>query len=221
MSDQHSIIFLVVDDHALFRAGLAMLLAQAWPDARRLEAASLHEGLSLAATAQPDLILLDVRLPDAHALADLPMWRARAPQAALLLMSSEVDGTLLQAVRASDAIGFLHKAAGPEAVLATVGDALAHRPAFGTVPYDALQAPSPELPAVQVQDAAAPFQPTSLQTRIIQFLGRGTPNKAIARQVGLSETQVRVEVSWLTEALGADSREDAYRRAQALGWVSP
>ncbi len=213
--------FLIVDDHALFRSGLAMLLAQAWPGATIMQAASLHDGLQLARDHQPRLILLDVRLPDGAALAHPQAWVAAAADAVVMLMSSEVDGEVLAQAREAGLAGFLHKAAAAQDVLASVREALARRPAYGTVPYAVLQAADDGPPAtVQAHDAAL-SGPTALQAQIIPFLGRGTPNKAIARQLGLSENQVRVEVSWLTEALGADSREEAYRQALQRGWLQP
>ena len=59
------------------------------------------------------------------------------------------------------------------------------------------------------------------QLAILSYLGRGTPNKAIARQLGLSENEVRAEVSGLTERLNATSRQEAYTEALARGWVTP
>jgi DNA-binding NarL/FixJ family response regulator len=64
-------------------------------------------------------------------------------------------------------------------------------------------------------------EPTPRQRAILSYLGRGTPNKAIARQMGLSENEVRAEVSFLTERLNATSRQQAYAEAVARGWVAP
>lgn len=213
--------FLIVDDHALFRSGLAMLLAQAWPDAALLEAASLSDGLALARQHAPRLVLLDVRLPDGEALAQPEAWAQAAPNAVVMLMSSDVDGEVLGRARSAGLGGFLHKGAAAQAVLDSVAQALARQPAFATVPYDALPQRPPSGHVVAEGRDPADNRPTALQAQIIPFLGRGTPNKAIARQLGLSENQVRVEVSWLTEALGADSREEAYRRALSRGWWQP
>jgi two-component system nitrate/nitrite response regulator NarL len=218
-------VFLIVDDHALYRTGLAMMLGQAWPGCQPWQAASLAEGLSRVreSARAPDLVLLDVNLPDGDGLASLAQWRALAPEAGLMLMSSEVDAVRLQQARQAGAAGFLHKSAPPADVLASVREALAGDSAFGTLPYELLSpaaasGPTPG-PAI-ARDAGGAFMPTPLQGRILAYLGRGTPNKAIARQVGLSEMQVRAEVSWLTEALEASSREEAFRKAVDRGWVT-
>jgi DNA-binding NarL/FixJ family response regulator len=66
-----------------------------------------------------------------------------------------------------------------------------------------------------------PVKPNERQLSILRLLGQGAPNKAIARQVGLSENDVRAEVSWLTEMLDATSRQQAYDVAVQRGWLAP
>lgn len=224
MSDPH---FLIVDDHGLYRAGLAMALAQAWPGCAVRQAdtlaegrAALHQLCASTTPQQPALVLLDVRLPDGNALDELQTWQELAQGRPIVLMSSDVDAERLRQVRARGVAGFLHKSASIGDVVASVRTALSGEPAFGTMPYDVLTQGGRTVTAQAVHDAARPFAPSPLQARILQMLGRGTPNRAIARQVGLNEMQVRAEVSWLTEALGASSREEAYRKAMDLGWVS-
>jgi two-component system nitrate/nitrite response regulator NarL len=224
-------VFLLVDDHALYRTGLVMALGQAWPQAQAQQAGSLAEAWQrvLALSAPLDLVLLDVRLPDGDGLSALQDWARRLPGVPVVLMSSEVDAAMLSAAREAGAAGFVHKSAPPADIVASLRAALQGQPAFGTLPYDVLSprglpaaaagggagAPSAHL----LRDASVPCRPSPLQGRILQYLGRGTPNKAIAKQLGLSEMQVRAEVSWLTEVLGASSREEAFQRARDLGWV--
>jgi two-component system nitrate/nitrite response regulator NarL len=213
--------FLLVDDHALFRTGLAMMLSQAWPEAQVRQAGLWAEGLRALQADCPDMILLDVHLPDGHGVADLPALKALAPHCPVLLMSAECDAAQIQQARESGAIGFLPKAASANEVMGAVRSALAGQSAFAAVPYGALGSarPEPSQPAWQVNEA-----PPSLSARqidILGYLGRGTPNKAIARKLGLSEPEVRAEVSWLTEWLNASSREEAHAQALARGLLTP
>jgi two-component system nitrate/nitrite response regulator NarL len=213
--------FLLVDDHALFRTGLGLMLAQAWPDAQVQHAASLRECVAMLPPIPPDLILLDVQLPDGHGLADLPQVRAASPDVPVLLMSAEFDAELVGQAREAGAIGFLPKSASFNEVLAAVRSALAGQYAFASVPYSVLlggEQPLPDEPTVGswfVHDTAPTL--SGRQLSILGYLGRGTPNKAIARQLGMSEMDVRAEVSWLTEMLGASSREEAHAHAVARG----
>jgi two-component system nitrate/nitrite response regulator NarL len=278
--------FLLVDDHALFRTGLGIVLSQHWPQAQVIEAATWGEGLRMLQTCQPDLILLDVHLPDAHALDELPALRALAPACPVLLMSAQADAAMVRGARSAGVTGFVPKSANTAALLEAVNAALGGQAAFAAVPYAMLQpdpgpgraqalggqaagavgaacAPCPpqaqhrarawphawagpetapaDLRASAVAPAASggwalaegepadeplavsepPLHLTPNQCSILRYLGRGTPNKAIARQMGMSETDVRAEVSWLTEWLGATSREEAHAHALARGLIRP
>lgn len=219
--------FLLVDDHALFRTGLSLMLAQNWPGARVSQATTLTQALAVlqacapddAPDHAPDLILLDVHLPDGHGLADLPQLRSLAPGSRVLMMSAEVSGQQILQAREAGVTGFLPKVATEGEVLEAVRSALRGQPSYAAVPYNVLgQARNPQIdeaPVMQVKEAEPRLN--ERQRTILGYLGRGTPNKAIARQLGLSETDVRAEVSWLTELLGASSREQAFALAVAQG----
>ena len=218
------ISFLLVDDHALFRTGLGLMLSQSWPEARVAQAASWGEALLAVRRETPSLVLLDVHLPDGHGLADLAPLKAHAPHCAVMLMSAQVDAEQVQRARASGAIGFLPKSASAGAVIEAVPSALAGQQAFAAVPYSALGAHAPksthgDQSSWRVMESGPNLSERQLD--ILRYLGRATPNKAIARHMGMSEADVRAEVSWLTERLGASSREQAYAEALARGLVQP
>jgi two-component system nitrate/nitrite response regulator NarL len=218
-----ALTFLIVDDHALYRTGLAMTLAQAWPLARVLQAASLAEGLHMAVSVsgRPSLVLLDVHLPDGNGLEALNAWSDSLPSVPVVMISSELSADALQRAREAGVAGYVHKAAPPADIIASLRSALRGEPALGTMPYDILLPPEVKPDVLALREPPANDPPSPLQQRILRHLGQGAPNKAIARQLGLGEMQVRAEVSWLTEALDASSREEAYRKAVERGWVGP
>lgn len=221
--------FLLVDDHALFRTGLGLMLSEHWPQGRVTQAATWQQTLAALQVETPDLILLDVNLPDGHGLADLPALRVPAPQCPVLMMSADVNGEQIRQAREAGVTGFLPKVASAPEVLEAVRSALRGQLSYAAVPYKVLS------PARAVGDGAAhgageavahvaeapPSALTARQLAILQYLGRGTPNKAIARKMGMNETEVRAEVSWLTEWLGASSREQAHAEAVARGLLQP
>jgi DNA-binding NarL/FixJ family response regulator len=215
--------FLLVDDHALFRSGLGMMLSQSWAGVRIAQAATWQEAVQALQHVEPDLILLDVHLPDGHGLAALVHLAESAPGCPVVLMSAEADAVLVHKARQAGARGFLPKSAGADEVLATVRAALQGESAFGAVRDDMRSAcdasASGTGPARMLSDSATGL--SERQLAILHYLGRATPNKAIARQLGLSESEVRAEVSWLTERLGARSREEAYALALSRGWIQP
>lgn len=219
--------FLLVDDHALFRMGLGLMLAERWPLALLTQAGTWAQALDHLRRQPVDVVMLDVHLPDGHGLSDLPTLKAAAPQARVLFMSAEVTADLVAQAREVGAEGFIPKSAQADDIVAAVQTLLRGETSFATLPYAALStlqgaaALGPQVPdlACLASDACPTF--TELQLQILRYLGRATPNKAIARQLGMSESAVRAEVSWITEWLQATSRQEAYERAVARGLLVP
>lgn len=214
--------FLLVDDHALFRTGLGIMLSQHWPQSRVTQASTLAQARAMLQQEAPDLILLDVHLPDGHSLMELASLRALAPGCPVLMMSAEVNGQQILQAREAGVTGFLPKVASASEVLEAVRSALRGQLSYAAVPYDVLsRAGGDEAPAAAMAVAEAEPKLTDRQLNILRYLGRGTPNKAIARQMSMNENEVRAEVSWLTEWLGATSREQAHAEAVARGLLQP
>lgn len=227
--------FLLVDDHALFRMGLSLMLTERWPHAMLTQAGTWAQALAHLQAQAADLVLLDIHLPDGHGLADLPLLRELAPQARVLLMSSDADPTHIAQAREAGIDGFVPKSAQAADIVAAVQAILRGEQAYAALPYAALSssravretgavgvfAPATAARAAdhQVQDAGVAF--SELQLALLRYLGKGTPNKAIARQMGMSESAVRAEVSWITEWLQATSRREAYERAVDRGLIAP
>ena len=221
--------FLLVDDHALFRMGLSIMLTERWPHAMLTQAGTWAQALAHLQAQAADLVLLDIHLPDGHGLDDLAVLRELAPQARVLLMSSDADPAHIAQAREAGIDGFVPKSAQAADIVAAVQAILRGEQAYAALPYAALGglggmgsvtseglAPGGVL---QVQEAGVAF--SDLQLALLRYLGKGTPNKAIARQMGMSESAVRAEVSWITEWLQATSRREAYERAVARGLIAP
>lgn len=222
--------FLLVDDHALFRTGLSMMLSEHWPQAVFMQAATWAQALAWAQGDQgrPDLVMLDIQLPDGHGLDNLPQLQGLLPGCPILLMSALADAQRLSQAERSGAVGFVPKVASARAIVAAVRSALDGASAFavpGYVPVPEpvviVKGPASAAAGVAPADGAdAPLTFTARQLDILRYLGRRTPNKAIARQLGLNEDEVRAEVSWITEALDATSRQQAYDAALARGLIT-
>lgn len=218
-----TLCFLLVDDHALFRAGLGMMLGEHWPHAQLAHAATWDEAMSSLAVQRPDLVLLDVHLPDAHSVARLAELRAAAPGCPVLVLSSDVARDQVDQARAAGAAGFLPKSAPASQVKAAVAACLRGDQAYDALPYDVLLAPEPASGVALASHLSERLPPvlTPRQLTILRYLGTRTPNKAIARQLDMSELAVRAEVSWLTECLQATSRQQAFDEAVARGLLLP
>lgn len=209
---------LLVDDHALYLTGLRLMLAEGCPDADVAVAHDWHEAETALAARRPDLVLLDVNLPDADGLAALAPLQAAHPGLRVLVMSADVGPALVQQARAAGACGYLHKSAGPDEVIAAVTACLTRGDAWALLPYAWAQPVAAPPPAVH-EAPEAPDDETlnPLQRALLVELSRGASNRAMARALSLSENDVRAELSWLTERLGADSRQQAVDLARARG----
>ena len=208
---------LLVDDHALYLTGLRLMLADAWPDADAHVASTWEEADQVVEHEPLDLVLLDVFLPDAQSLVALPSWLAERPDLRVLAMSAEMNPSLCQQARSAGARGFLHKSAQPQEVQSVVRSVLDRGDAWAAVPYAMLGA-EPDA-GFQAREPVLAQGLSSLQQRILSALKAGDSLANIARACALSEGDVRGELSWVTEMLGARSRQETLSEAEKRGWL--
>jgi DNA-binding NarL/FixJ family response regulator len=197
---------LVVDDHPLVRDGLIGTLERA--AALRLHcdgAADLARARrALSGQARYDLLLVDQRLPDGEGLSLLVEARATQPRAALVLLSGVDDAHLASRARQAGAAAFLCKSLEPAQMVAAIERVLAGGTWF------------PER-AVRSAGAAPSF--TERQIEVLQCASNGLSNKAIARELGVTERTVKDHLTVVYVRLGASNRAEAVARASALGLV--
>jgi len=193
---------LLVDDHALFRAGLRMLLTTYHREAVMLEAATMMEALELcAANADLQLCLLDLSLKAEAGLQMLSRLATAAPLAAIVVVSATEDPVTICACLDAGAMSFIPKSA-PPAVLAE-----ALRQVLNGAVY---------LPAQVLTGAAnLPDRPmlSARQHQVLRAVSRGLSNKVIAGELGLSESTVKEYLGAVFQALGVRNRTEAVIRA--------
>lgn len=205
-----------VDDHALLRDALGLLLTQTWPGLQVLPAGSLAEACAVA-DAHPDLrlVLVDLGLPDAQGLQSLTVLQAHAPQARhVVLSASDQPALVLQAIDAG-AAGFVSKTADlaqMQAALRRVLDGGIHLPPGLVLPL-----------TLTLNGAATPAEPTltARQRDVLGLLVDGLPNKTISRQLGLSASTVKTHMEAIYRQLGVNSRAQAVVAAARLGLYLP
>ncbi|HKW84852.1 MAG TPA: response regulator transcription factor [Burkholderiaceae bacterium] len=210
---------LLVDDHALLRDGIALLMANEFPDLDLLQAGTLAE--ARAAIGRHDdirLVLLDLTLPDGSGLAELPWFAEAAPQARLVALSAdESKETVLGAISAG-AAGYVPKSVQSGAMLEALRNVLdggVHLPEAVT---DRRATPRPDSPA-RVPKPLGPedlgFSPR--QADVLRMLIDGKPNKAISRELEMSESTVKTHLAAIFRKLEANSRTQAVVAAARLG----
>ena len=105
---------LIVDDHPLMRMGVSQLVLQEWPDARIDEAATIAEALSRIAAQRPDLVTLDLSLPDAQGLEGATRLLRALPGVPLLVLSLNAEAAYASRLMQMGAAGYLPKDRAPE-----------------------------------------------------------------------------------------------------------
>ena len=192
---------LLVDDHAVVRAGLHALLEKE-PDFNVVgEAGSGLDAIRLARTLRPDVVVADWLLPDADGVAVIHRIRSELAETQVVMLTSVSDDgvAIVRAVRAG-AIGYVSKTADIEDLIQTIRSA-----AIGRVQL------SPRATARVVQELRSPTSATPLtdREREVREIGIGRTNKEIARSLRIAETTVKSHVRSILDKLGVHSRTQA------------
>ncbi|WP_176308516.1 response regulator [Micromonospora sp. NBS 11-29] len=207
---------MVVDDHPMWREGVARDLTEAG----HLVVATSGEGrqaVRVAAAARPDLVVLDLQLPDISGVEVVQGLRAALPDVRVLMLSASGEPqSVLDAVKAG-ATGYLVKSAGPAEFLDAVRRAAAGEPVF-----------TPNLAGLVLGEyrrlAAAPPTPhdaaprlTERETEVLRLVAKGLSYKQIAERLGLSHRTVQNHVQNTLGKLQLHNRVELTRYAIERG----
>jgi two-component system, NarL family, response regulator LiaR len=202
---------LIADDHAVVRQGLRMFLSLD-PDLELVgEAANGQEALVLARRLKPDVVLMDLIMPEMDGIEATEIIRRELPDVEVIALTSVLeDGSVIGAVRAG-AIGYLLKDTNAEDLCRAIKAA-----ASGQVQL------SPQAAARLTREIRTPENPQKLTDReveILRLLAQGKANKEIAASLFIGETTVKTHVSNILLKLGVPSRTQAALYAVRIGLV--
>lgn len=204
----------IVDDHPLFRAGLRAALESAGDILVVAEVETAAAVIPAVAEHRPDLVVMDLNLPDGSGIEATRALVADTPVPVLVLTMSDDDGSLLAAIRAG-AGGYLVKGAARDEVLHAVRTVAAGGAVFGaqTVPrLTALLAGT----AGRGGERVFP-ELTDRECEVLDLLARGLDNRRIARRLFLAEKTVRNHITHIFEKLHVSTRAEAVARARDVG----
>jgi NarL family two-component system response regulator LiaR len=207
---------LVVDDHLVVRAGIRALLALE-PDIEVVgEGRDGVEAVAEAVRLQPDVILMDLVMPQMDGIAAIEQIMARQPSARILVLTSfEADDKIFPAIRAG-ALGYTLKDFGPVELARAIqrvyrGEASLH-PAIARRVLQELARPRQQPPT------SAPL--TERELEVLRLVAQGESNGEIAAVLGIGEGTVRVHVSNILGKLQLASRTQAALYALREGLAS-
>jgi DNA-binding NarL/FixJ family response regulator len=198
---------LLVDDQAMVRAGLRMLLADEADVSVVAEAANGREAVAQAARHHPDVVLMDIRMPELDGLEATRRILAADPKAKVLILTTfNLDDYVFEALRAG-ASGFVLKDEPPEQLLAAVRTVAAG---------DALLSPSVTRNVIahftrhqERQPPVTVSQLTSREMDVFRFIASGMSNAEIGRELFISDTTVKTHVTRLLQKLEVRDRAQA------------
>ena len=213
---------LIVDDQALVRVGLRKIL-EAEPDASVVgEAGDGEDAVSVARRLEPDVVLMDIRMPVLDGIeATRRIVRERPETRVLILTTFGLDNYVYEALRAG-ASGFMLKDAPPEEIAAAVrivasGESLL-APAItrAVIEEFARQSPaSPPAPSPELD------QLTPREQEVLDLLARGLSNPEICRRLVISEATAKTHVARILQKLDLRDRVQAVIYAYETGLVAP
>jgi DNA-binding NarL/FixJ family response regulator len=199
---------LVVDDHALMRAGLSGLIEGAG-DMRVVGlAADGAEALELIPTASPHVVLMDLSMPGMDGITATGQISERHPDTAVLVLTSFSDQQRVTDALDAGAVGYVLKDAEPADLLEAI-----RAVARGHSPLD------PRVARVVLHGRRAPASSpaaelTDREQEVLALVGRGQANKQIARTLGIRESTVKAHLTSVFQRIGVRDRTSAALWAQ-------
>ena len=197
---------LLIDDHAMFRSGLAALLRMSIADLMVTEADSVDTSLH-DDRAAPDLVLLDVLLRGLNGIDGIELLKRKWPHTPIVMVSSDAAPETVRQATERGATAFVSKEKPAEAILAIVNRLIS--PAHKS---DEVAAPTP------IGSAGEP-RLTPRQLEVLDLLCQGLTNKGIGRKLDLSENTVRWHVQGILSFLQVSNRSEAAFAARGIGLV--
>jgi NarL family two-component system response regulator LiaR len=202
MNSSPMIRVMLVDDHNVVRSGLATFL-KAYDDLELIgEAKNGLEAIHLCQQIQPDVILMDLMMPEMDGIAATKAILADFPQVKVIAMTSFEDQELVQGVLAAGAISYLIKNVSSDDLAKAIRDAASGRSTL-----------SPEAARVLIQATRPTRQPvfdlTEREQEVLNLVAQGHSNQQIADKLVISITTVKAHISNILSKLQVSSRAEA------------
>jgi DNA-binding NarL/FixJ family response regulator len=197
MSHDSRVRVLTVDDHPLFRQGIAALIEDEPDMVLAAEAANGRQAIELFRQHRPDVTLMDLQMPDMTGLEAITAIRAEFPDARIVVLTTFAGDVQVTRALQAGACGYLLKSTLSLELLATIR--AVHRGRRALSPEISL-----ELAEHAMQDALS-----AVEVRVLRLIAEGNSNKEIAAQLSLTEDGVKGQVRSILAKLGANDRAHA------------
>ncbi len=212
--------FLLADDNVLLRASLAKLIGLWQSDAWIEEASNGREAVEKARNFRPDIILMDIRMPECDGIEATRLIKAQMPDTKIIMLTvSESDEDLFEAI-ASGAHGYLLKNVRPEELFEMLEGALRGEAVMApSMAQRVLQAFVHEAHR-QTELGAGGGNVSPRELEVLELASQGATNKEIADRLFISVGTVKNHIHNILEKLHLKNRAQmaAYKRMRRVGW---
>jgi DNA-binding NarL/FixJ family response regulator len=207
VNDEARIRVLSIDDHPLVREGLAALIDDQ-ADMRVVGQGSTgHDAIQRFREHQPDIVLMDVRLPDMSGIDAMIMIRSEFPEARIIMVTSSEGDVEMQRALAGGARGYMLKSMPPTELLEAIRTVHVGKKAI------------PSEIAARLANHMSDEALTAREIEILQEVAEGNRNRDIAEKLFISEGTVKVHIQHIMEKLGANDRTQAITIAVRRGII--
>jgi DNA-binding NarL/FixJ family response regulator len=198
MNVQQALIrILTVDDHQLLRAGVGALIANQ-PDMKLIgEASSGREAIEQFRTLQPDIVLMDLQMPDMNGIDALIAIRSEFTSAKVLVLTTYAGDALAQRALRAGAQAYILKSLVRRDLLEAIRAVHAGSKRI-----------APDV-AIQIAQHTADGSVTAREVEVLALIAAGTSNKRIAARLSVTEETIKMHVSNILAKLGANDRTHA------------
>ncbi len=207
---------LLADDHNIVRAGIRQLLETAGDLEVVAEAGDGEEARTLIEEHQPDVAVLDIQMPKMSGIEVTRWIRGSLPAVGVLILTAYDDDPYVMAVLQAGANGYVLKTAKADDLIQSVRDVNEGKSALDPVITRKLMSNLFKQPEKKI--VAEPL--TDRELDVLRLAAKGFTNKAIGRQLGISDRTVQGHLAHIFDKMQATSRTEAVMRAVSLGWIS-
>lgn len=200
---------LLIDDHAMFRSGMRLLLLAGLQQVQVFEANSLEQAINESQQV-PDVILLDIQLNGVNGLQGMGMIKRQWPEVPVVILSSVHEADTVRLCMERGAFAFVSKADTDKKIIRIIEHIFSNP----------LSNEASSLPARHELRTIVNPQLTPRQCEVLDLLCEGLSNRAIAERMQVSEYTVRGHVQHLLTVLGVNSRAAALFKARKLGLIA-
>jgi DNA-binding NarL/FixJ family response regulator len=211
-----TVTVLLADDHSIVRGGIRDILNKTDDITVVAEASDGKAARQLTEAHEPDVLVLDIRLPGGSGIEVARWARVAYPDMAILMLSAYDDAPFVEAALQTGVNGYLLKTASPEAILNGIRDVHRGKSAFDSVITQ------------KVMDFVAGGSGSALQTEalsereleVLTLASKGETNNVIGEQLGISGRTVQGHLARIYRKLHVNTRTEAVMRAVAFGLIT-